>query len=107
MGAENSNIHPKRAPRSLLGVVFFRFHIGLGEFEGHSCLSIELRCGAILAIGTGFARWWGHGASVRRVPLFATVSTESECSATGPFGFRQVPESPSIEFYRSCSLGRL
>src|SRR5277367_3504516 len=107
MGMENSKIHPKRAPRSLLGVVFFRFYVGVGEFEGHICLSIGMRCGAILATGTGFAEWWGPGAGGRRVPPFATTSTESERSVTGPFSFRQVPESPSLEFHRSCSVGRL
>src|SRR5277367_5006987 len=107
MGMENSKIHPKRAPRSLLGVVFFQFYIGLGEFEGHSCLSIEMRCRAIWVTGTGFAEWWGHGACECRLPPFATISAESECSVTGPFSFRQVPESPSVEFHWSCSVGRL
>src|ERR1700719_4586028 len=107
MGTEDSKIHLKRAPRSLLGVVFFRFYVGVGEFEGHSCLSIGMKYGANLATGMGFAEWWGHGAGGCRVPPFATISTESECSATGPFSFRQVPESPSVEFHWSCSVGRL
>src|SRR5277367_4232750 len=97
MGTENSKIHPKRAPRSLLGVVFFRFYVELGEFEGHSCLSIGMRCGAILMTGTGFAEWWGHRAGGCKVPPFATISAESEYSVTGPFSFCQVPESPSVE----------
>jgi hypothetical protein len=50
MGTENSKIHPKRAPRSLLGVVFFR--LCLRDFESHN-LSIELRGRTVLATGAG------------------------------------------------------
>src|SRR5271170_6361412 len=105
MGTDNSKIHPKRAPRSLLGVVFFRFHVGLGQFEDHSCLSIKMKCETILTTGAGFTEWWGHGAGVCRVSLLATIPAESECPATRFFGFRQMPKSPGVEFHRSCSVG--
>src|SRR5271155_56140 len=103
MGTENSKIRPKRAPRSLLGVVFssLRFR----DFESHN-LSIELRRTG-LATGAGILKRGSHWAGMYTVTFLATVTTESECSAARLLHFCQVPDSTGIEFHRDCPVGGL
>src|SRR5271154_4838871 len=101
MGTENSKIHPKRAPRSLLGVVFFR----LRDFESHN-LSIELRRTG-LATGAGVLERGSHWAGLYMVTFLATAPRESECSAARLLSFCQVPNSTGVEFHRDCPVGGL
>src|ERR1700685_1756934 len=96
MGTENSKIHPKRAPRSLLGVVFFR----LRDLEGHDCLTIGIRRWGTTTGTTGRS----HRAVGYRVSPFTAIVTESEIPTTCFLGFCQVPKSTSIEFHGDGSV---
>jgi hypothetical protein len=102
MGTENSKIHPKRAPRSLLGVVFFR----LRDFESHN-LSIELRGRTVLATGAGVLERGSYWAGKYIVTFLATVPTESEYFTARLLGFCQVPNPTGVEFHRDCPVGCL
>src|ERR1700685_3288647 len=105
MGTENSKIHPKRAPRSLLGVVFFRFW--LRDFESHKLSAIGLRRRTVWETGAGVSERGSYWAGVYIVTFLATVPTESKCPAAGLLGFRQVPNPTGVEFHRDGPVGRL